>query len=59
MAVAVVAAAGAVVEPVTGSVFAGGALYKKKVDCRAARNKTLANHPMTWLYVGQKRFRML
>jgi len=54
IATAIVAIAGSFVEPVVGLVIAGGALYKKKVDYRVARNKTLQGHPMSWLYSTRK-----
>jgi hypothetical protein len=61
MATAAVALAGAVLHPaaaalaVGGKLLAGGALSKKKVEYRSARNKTLKGHPMSWLY-SMKRF---
>jgi len=54
IATAIVAIAGSFVEPVVGIAIAGGALYKKKVDYRAARNKTLQGHTMSWLYSTRK-----
>jgi len=54
IATAIVAIAGSFVEPVVGLAIAGGALYKKKVDYRAARNKTLQGHTMPWLYSTRK-----
>jgi hypothetical protein len=30
--------------------LAAGALYRAKVEYRAARNKTLDKHAMAWLY---------
>lgn len=50
MATAAIALAGAFLEPTTGLALAGGALYRKKVEYKAARNKTLKGHPMSWLY---------
>lgn len=47
---AAVALGGTFVEPLTGSLVAAGALYKAKVEYRAARNKTLEKHAMSWLY---------
>jgi hypothetical protein len=37
-----------------GLMVAGGALYRKKVEYRAARNKALTNHSMSWLYAMKK-----
>ena len=54
MATAAVALAGSLIEPVSGLGIAGGALYKKKIDYRAARNKTLGNRSMSWLYSTRK-----
>jgi len=61
MATALVGAAGSflpalVAPPVAalGLTVAGGALYRKKVEYRAARNKTLAGHTMSWLYAMKK-----
>lgn len=54
MATAVVALAGSFLEPTTGLVIAGGALYRKKVEYSASRNKTLKGHPMSWLYSMKK-----
>jgi hypothetical protein len=47
---AAIALGGTFVEPLTGSVLAAGALYKAKVEYRAARNRTLDKHAMSWLY---------
>ena len=54
MATAAIAIAGSFLEPVVGLGIAGGALCKKKVDYRTARNKTLQGHPMSWLYSTKK-----
>ncbi len=40
--------AGTFVEPMVSSLLAAGALYKAKVDYKAARNKTLDKHSMSW-----------
>jgi hypothetical protein len=50
MGAAAIAMAGTFVEPITSSLLAAGVLYKAKVDYRTARNRTLDNHPMSWLY---------
>lgn len=50
MATAAVGLAGSFLHPTLGLAVAGGALYKKKVEYRAARNKTLRGHTMSWLY---------
>ena len=50
MGAAALVLAGTFVEPTTTSLLAAGALYKAKVDYKAARNKTLDKHPMSWLY---------
>lgn len=47
---AAIALAGTFIEPMTGSLFAAGALYKAKVEYRAARNRTLDKHALSWLY---------
>jgi len=47
---AVVLLAGAFIEPITGTLGAASVLYKVKTDYKAARNKTLVGHPMSWLY---------
>jgi hypothetical protein len=44
-------------EPVLGSVGTAGALYRAKVQYRAARNKTLSNHAMSWLYEAKGRIK--
>ncbi|MEB3308862.1 MAG: hypothetical protein VKJ02_01365 [Snowella sp.] len=54
MATAVIALAGSFLEPTIGLTVAGGALYRKKVEYRASRNKTLKSHPMSWLYSMKK-----
>jgi hypothetical protein len=54
LAVAVVASAGVVVEPVVSSVLGIGALGKLKVEYREGRNKVLRNHSMSWLYEPSK-----
>src|SRR5437879_4984883 len=50
MGAAALVMAGTFVEPMTSSLLAAGALYKAKVDYKAARNKTLDKHSMSWLY---------
>lgn len=50
MAVAVLATAGTIIEPYTSTIIGIGALYKKKVEYKASRKKTLEQHPMSWLY---------
>lgn len=50
MAAAAVAVGWTFVEPVSGSVGTAGALYRAKLQYRTARNRTLANHAMSWLY---------
>ncbi len=48
--VAVLAAAGAVVEPWTSSVVGIGALLKARLDFRAGREEAMRKHAMSWLY---------
>jgi hypothetical protein len=50
MATAAICLGGAFLQPTTALALAGGALYRKKVEYRAARNKTLKGHSMSWLY---------
>lgn len=54
IAVAIVATAGAVIEPITGTLIGCGLLYKKKVEYKSARKKALSQHPMAWLYESKK-----
>ncbi len=44
-----------IIAPTVGPLLAGGALYLKKIEYRAARNKALKSHPMSWLY-SMRRF---
>jgi hypothetical protein len=55
MATAAIALGTTFLQPTIGLAVAGGALYRKKVEYRAARNKTLKGHPMSWFY-SMKRF---
>jgi len=48
--VATLALAGTLVEPVTGSILAAGALTKRLFEARSSRRKVLSNHAMAWLY---------
>ncbi len=57
IATAGIALAGSFFEPTIGMTVAGGALYKKKVEYKIARNKVLQGHPMSWLY-NIKKFQM-
>jgi hypothetical protein len=50
MGATAIALAGTFVEPIMGSLLAAGALYRSKVEYRAARNRTLERHAMAWLY---------
>jgi len=55
MATAAIGLAGALVHPsvgflLGGKLLCGGALYRKKVEYRSARNKTLKGHAMSWFY---------
>lgn len=50
MGAAAIAVAGTFIEPTTATLLASGALYRAKVDYKAARNKTLERHSMSWLY---------
>jgi hypothetical protein len=50
MATAAICLGGAFLQPTTALALAGGALYRKKVEYRADRNKTLKGHSMSWLY---------
>jgi hypothetical protein len=52
MATAAVGLLGSFFHPTLGLAAAGGALYRKKVEYRAARNKTLEGHTIT---LDQKR----
>lgn len=52
-ALVMVTAAG-FLSPTLAPIIAGGALYRKKVEYRAARNKSLKGHPMSWLYSLKK-----
>ena len=54
MATAAISLGTAFFQPLIGLVLAGGALYRKKVEYRADRNKTLKGHPMSWLYCMKK-----
>ncbi len=57
MLAAVIGAAGSLVAPVPASIglaLAGGALYRKNVEYRASRNKTLKGHSMSWLYAMRR-----
>jgi hypothetical protein len=54
MATAIVGCALSVVEPISGLLVAGGALYRKKVEYRSARNAALRAHSMSWLYSAKK-----
>ncbi|MCK5615248.1 hypothetical protein KAR91_75995 [Candidatus Pacearchaeota archaeon] len=54
MAVAVVATAGTFIEPITSVLIGCGALYKKKVEYKAARRKALSQRPMAWLFESKK-----
>jgi len=54
MAVAIIATAGTFIEPITSSLIASGALYRKKVEYKSVRKKTLVKHPMAWLYESKK-----
>lgn len=47
---AAIAIAGTFVHPMAGSAIAAGALYKAKVEYRAARNRSLDKHGLSWLY---------
>lgn len=51
---AAIAAGGVFVSPAAGSLIAAGALYRAKTEYRAARNKTLEKHSMSWLYEMKK-----
>lgn len=54
MATAAIAAAGSLLTPTVGLAIAGGALYRKKVEYSASRNKSLKGHSMSWLYSMKK-----
>ncbi len=54
IATAGIALAGSFFEPTMGMIVAGGALYKKKVEYKIARNRVLQGHPMSWLYKIKK-----
>jgi hypothetical protein len=54
MAVVVIALAGAIIHPITGSIVAVGSLMKKKVEYTAARKRILENHSGSWLYETKK-----
>ncbi|QZZ23256.1 hypothetical protein J5X98_13495 [Leptothermofonsia sichuanensis E412] len=56
MAAAVVGLVGSVLQPAIApiGIGTGAALYRKRVEYRAARNKTLRGHPMSWLYSMKK-----
>ena len=58
MGTAALGVLGSFFHPMVGLPVAGGALYKKKVEYRAARNKTLQGHSMSWLY-SMKKFQMV
>lgn len=53
MATAAIAAAGSFLTPI-GLAFAGCALYRRKVEYCASRNKALKGHSMSWLYSMKK-----
>jgi hypothetical protein len=57
MGAAAITVAGAFVQPAVASVLAAGALYRSKVEYRAARNRTLERHAMPWLY-EMRRFKI-
>lgn len=59
LAVAIVAAAGAAIEPVSSTIIAGGALVKKDLEYRHKRAEILKEHPSAWLYVSAKRIQLL
>jgi hypothetical protein len=54
MATAAIALASSPWTNTVGLALAGGALYRKKVDYRASRNKALKGHPMSWLYAMKR-----
>lgn len=54
MAVTIIVAAGFIVEPIIRSIIGIGAILKKRVEYKAARNKTLKGHSMSWLYLTHK-----
>jgi hypothetical protein len=54
MAAALVGLASSFLCPTIGPIVAGGALYRKNVEYRAARNKSLKGHSMSWLYSLKK-----
>jgi len=58
IATATIALAGTAINPVLGQFAAAAGLYRAKSKYHATRNKTLANHPMSWLYEIQ-RFKVL
>jgi len=57
MCVAVLAAAGAVVEPWTSSVVGVGALVKSLSDYRSGREEIMRKHATSWLYQARGRFK--
>lgn len=59
LAVAVVAAAGVAIEPISSTIIAGGALVKKEIEYRQKRVEILKEHPSAWLYVSAKRIQLL
>lgn len=54
MAVTIIVAAGFIVEPIIRSIIGIGVILKKRVEYKAARNKTLKGHSMSWLYLTHK-----
>ncbi len=50
LAIAVVAFAGTIVEPISSTLITAGSLEKARLSFASTRRKTLAKHPSSWLY---------
>jgi hypothetical protein len=50
LAIAVVALAGTIIEPISSKLITAGSLEKARLSFSSTRRKTLAKHPSSWLY---------